>query len=152
LAADVVNHFLSTTPSEVIDKDPYIVYLQPTSPLRTGQHINDAIELMISNGSNALMSITELSKSPYKSFIINSDGVIESLFDEKLSNLGRQQLPKSYISNGAIYIFKVSEFLLRKGFPSNGSYPYIMDEIDSIDIDTEDDLILIEKYMRNKNG
>ena len=34
-ADDVVNHFLSILSQEMVSLDPYIVYLQPTSPLRT---------------------------------------------------------------------------------------------------------------------
>ena len=49
---------------------------------------------------------------------------------------------------GAIYIFKRDEFMSNDGFPSNGSVPYVMSEIDSLDIDTVDDLKLLSKYLK----
>ena len=45
-ANDVLQHFLSEMPEDLISKDPYLVYLQPTSPLRNADHIDDAIEYL----------------------------------------------------------------------------------------------------------
>ena len=62
-----------------------------------------------------------------------------------MTNANRQSLPEVYCPNGAIYIFSLAKFLEHGAFPSNGGVPYIMSERDSVDIDTEEDLILLEK-------
>lgn len=150
-AIDVVRHFLETQ-NRINPLDELIVYLQPTSPLRTEQHIDQAIELMWSRHSVALVSVVELEKSPYKSFMIDENGKLLSLFDEKLSNARRQDLPVCYVPNGAIYIFSKLDFMRHDGFPSNGSVPYIMSEIDSLDIDIEADILKLEERLREING
>ena len=146
-ANEVVVHFLSMLPQELISQNPYIVYLQPTSPMRTSLHIDKAFEIMKSNSSRLLMSVLKLTKSPYKSFILDEDGLLKPIFSEQMSNANRQILPFTFYPNGAIYIFQVSEFLKRGSFPSDGSLPYVMSERESLDIDSEDDLIRLEQIL-----
>lgn len=141
----VVLDFISHLTAAEIENDPFIIYLQPTSPLRTASHIDNAFLQMEDRDSYQLISVVALKKSPYKTFILSKDGVLKALFDESLTNANRQSLPETYYPNGAIYIFKLSDFLKNENFPSNGSLPFIMTERESIDIDTEEDLIMLEK-------
>ena len=147
-ATDVVLDFFEQA---TLFGDPFIVYLQPTSPLRTSTHIDTAIDAMAAAGADSLVSVMELEKSPFKSFVCGEDGRLKSLFEENYSNHNRQQLPKAYIPNGALYIFRKSLFMARSGFPSDGSLPYIMSQTDSVDIDSEDDLIRAGQIMEQRN-
>jgi CMP-N,N'-diacetyllegionaminic acid synthase len=151
-AVEVVRHFIEKIPKTVCELDPFIVYLQPTSPLRNSKHIDEAIIQMMAAGLTATLSVSEAEKSPYKAFQLDDSGNLISLFDERLSNARRQDLPRCFYPNGAIYGFHVSEFLKRNGFPSNGSYPYVMANIESIDIDTTEDLIHAEMVLGKING
>ena len=151
-AVDVVRHFIDWLPEALRGQDPCIVYLQPTSPLRTSEHIDAALRRMVELNKSTLLSVTELAISPYKSFSIDQNGQLQSLFDEKLSNYRRQDLPVTYKPNGAIYVFRISDFLERGGFPSNGSVPFVMSESESVDVDTEEDLILVEKILEQLHG
>jgi CMP-N,N'-diacetyllegionaminic acid synthase len=146
-AVEVVTHFINELPSKLRQQDPYIVYLQPTSPLRTSKHIDDALESMVLLNNDKLVSVTGLEASPFKSFKINQDGNLESLFDEEMSNARRQDLPTTYIPNGAIYVFRIFDFIEKGGFPSNGSIPFIMSKNESLDIDTEADIERLEQIL-----
>ncbi len=149
-AVGVVDHFITAISNTLPHKDPYIVYLQPTSPLRTARHIDDAFEQMLSSNAKSLMSVSETEKSPFKMFTLDANGRLQSLFDEKLSNARRQDLPAVFAPNGAIYVFRVSEFKARGGFPSNGSMPFVMNANESLDIDTEDDIRRVETILGGK--
>lgn len=149
-AVEVVNHFIGMLPNSLLQEDPYVVYLQPTSPLRTARHIASALEQMQVEKRHSLVSVLEMGKSPFKSFTLDANGRLQSLFDEKLSNARRQDLPAVFVPNGAIYVFRVSEFKSRCGFPSNGSIPFIMSQEDSLDIDTEDDIRRAEMILGTK--
>ncbi|WP_374615162.1 cytidylyltransferase domain-containing protein [Sphingorhabdus sp.] len=144
-ANDIVIDFLRQLPESLVTANPYLVFLQPTSPMRTGVHIDAAFDAMSSAGSDMCLSVTELKKTPFKSFTLTAEGRLQSLFDEALTNANRQSLPAVYYPNGAIYIFPFAEFLTRQAFPSNGGVPYIMSERESVDIDTEEDLAMVEK-------
>ena len=60
-------------------------------------------------------------------------------------------LPKTFYPNGAIYIFKLKDFIRRKRqIPISGSIPYIMSIKDSLDIDNIFDLKILKKIERNE--
>lgn len=148
-ANDVVLDFFAQVP---LAEEDVILYLQPTSPLRTSAQLDDALARMAAANAAGLVAVTELEKSPYKAFRLDSQGHLESLFGEKYSNFGRQQLPRTYMPNGAIYIFTKRFFTNRGGFPSNGSLPYIMSKADSVDIDTEADLEQAARLLEQRNA
>lgn len=148
-AVEVVRDFILKSKAA---NNSFMVYLQPTSPLRTYRHIDDAIYQMCQSKLISVLSVFEVRHSPYKSFNLGANGELISIFDERLSNARRQDLPKCFYPNGAIYGFRVSEFLKRGGFPSNGSFPYVMSEDESIDIDTKEDLLEAEFLMGIKNN
>ena len=152
LASDVVGHFISLLDDATLSEDPFIVYLQPTSPLRTASHILQALESLEQRKGNSLISVCELDYSPFKSFTLDAEGKLLSLFDENLSNHSRQALPTVYLPNGAIYVFKVSDFQRKKGFPNNGSIPFVMSAKDSLDIDSEEDLKAAEQLWVKRYG
>lgn len=149
-ATGVVEHFVGTLSSTLLKGDPYIVYLQPTSPFRTARHIDDALEQMWVARAQSLISVSESEKSPFKMFTLDAKGRLQSLFDEKLSNARRQDLPAVFAPNGAIYVFRVSGFKARGGFPSNGSVPFVMSSNYSLDIDTENDICRAEMILGGK--
>lgn len=149
-ANSVVEHCLTIFAENLIEQDPYIVYLQPTSPLRTSEHIDDALRKMAERGLHKLISVVEMAKSPFKAFVLDEYGTLRALFEERVTNHRRQDLPKVYLPNGAIYIFRISDFRDQNAFPSNGSYPYIMCETDSLDIDTLDDFKVLDRIIDEK--
>ncbi len=149
---DVVHHFLLSLSESVRKQDPVIVYLQPTSPLRTQAHIDLALKAMEYFAVESVVSVIEADKPPQKAFQLDKNGCLISLFDERLSNARRQDLPRCYYPNGAIYAFRMSAFQSRQGFPSNGSFPFIMQQSDSIDIDSLVDLDLAELAMGKINA
>ena len=147
-ANDVVNDFLSALPKSMVNADPFLVFLQPTSPLRTGRDIDASFALLEQSRAELCISVLEMSKSPFKAFCLDGSGRLQPLFGEEMTNVNRQLLPKVFYPNGAIYIFPLLSFVKKGGFPSNGAVPYVMSERRSIDIDSEKDLEVIEKLWR----
>ena len=76
-ANNVVEHFISTISKELIEKDPYVIYLQPTSPLRTAAHIDEAYEKMVEAGLHKLISVVRMEKTPFKAFILDKNSNLE---------------------------------------------------------------------------
>ena len=56
---DALKHTL-----ENVGKYDYVVLLQPTSPLRSEKHINEAIELLEEKNADAIISVCEMEHSP----------------------------------------------------------------------------------------
>ena len=140
-AADVVTDFLTADEIEIDPSvDPWIVYLQPTSPARTADMVERAFDVLSENlpEAKALVSVTHPPKSPYWTLTVGADGKLHPLFPENYG-LNRQQNAEAFIPNGAIYIFRLSEFRKLGKFPVDGAVPFFMTEEESIDIDTIED-------------
>lgn len=150
-AADVVLEFLGNYQESPPYFDDYMVYLQPTSPFRSSIHIASAFALMEEMKVDACTSVVRLLRSPRKAFELNPQGLLQPLFDKFEANANRQSLPTAYYPNGAIYIFKISQFISIGGFPSNLSAPFEMSPEESLDIDSESDLSLAESYVPRIN-
>lgn len=143
----VIEHALNYF-TELGKRFDYVILLQPTSPLRNSNDVDDSIKILFSNkDASALISVKEIDNKILKSFVDNNKGFIEGIRNNKIPFLRRQDLPKTYISNGAIYIIKVEEFLKNKSLFTENTLKYVMSEDKSIDIDTLDDLEYLRKIL-----
>ena len=117
------------------EKNYIIVYLQPTSPFRNSVHIDNSINHFLKKKLRTLLSVTE-NKYFFKSFSKNKI-ILNPFFKSNFITNNRQNLKKIYSPNGAIYMFYASDFMKNKKINFFKSGYYIMNKIDSIDIDDE---------------
>ncbi|KLO21315.1 CMP-N-acetlyneuraminic acid synthetase [Marinitoga sp. 1197] len=143
---DVIIHTLNYYINKNINFD-YFILLQPTSPLRKAEDILSAVKLLFEKNANSIVSICEVEHSPLFSNTLPEDLNLSKFIREEVKNKRRQDLPKYYRINGAIYISKVDYFLKVKDFYSEKSYAYIMPADRSIDIDNYLDLKLAELLL-----
>lgn len=148
---DVIEHAIKYLDGNKINVETLIL-LQPTSPLRTSQHINEAIELYEQKCANCVISVFEPTHSPVKAYVEKDDGSISGLFSKSAPYSRRQDLPRAFQPNGAIYAFSVTKFKEYNQIPRDNVYPYIMSENLSADIDTLDDLLNVELILKSKNN
>lgn len=125
-----------------------VVLLQPTSPLRNAQDIDNAIELFLKNDCESVVSVCEVEHSPYWGFEIENR-YLKPIFGGKYLNMRRQDLPKVYTPNGAIYVSTPEILRKYKSFYCSKTIPYIMPPERSVDIDNEIDFMLAELLMMN---
>lgn len=144
-ANDVVKHFINY--NDELKKEDIIVYLQPTSPLRNYIDIKKSIKLFIKNSLKSLVSVKKTDVCIYKTLFINKK-YLKPFFDEKRMTISRQKVPTSYEVNGAIYIFKVKDFIKRGRFPIENSIPFIMRGLKNLDLDEHKDLIFLRRNMK----
>lgn len=135
---------------ELENKGQYdvICMLQPTSPLRTSRDIDASFEIYNRSAANVLVSVVEDKHSPYWSFQLQNEH-LKSVFPLSQINKRRQDLPKTYSLNGAIYIAEIELYKEEKSFLTAGTIPYIMPFDRSIDIDDIDDFNIAEVALNN---
>lgn len=127
----------------------YIILLQPTSPLRTTEHIDQAIQLLINKNADAVISLCECEHSPLWSHTLPKNNTMND-FVTHITDKRSQDLKKHYRLNGAIYIAKTDKLISNKSFLlSKNIFAYIMPQEDSIDIDTQLDLLICETILKN---
>lgn len=125
-----------------------VILLQATSPFRTGIHIKEALNIYNNNICEMLVSVKETKSNPY--FVIreeNPEGWLVGMNDDSFTR--RQDCPKVYEINGAIYIINYDSL---KNNPINKIKKvkkYLMNIQDSIDIDTNFDWQFAEFLIKN---
>lgn len=126
-----------------------ITLLQPTSPLRTADDICAAMQLYHERNAKTVISVCEVPHPFEWSFFLNEACAMEPCFDSGLRTTRRQDIPKRYIANGAIYITDCKQlFMPGNDIYSSDCYAYIMDKQRSCDIDDKMDLLLAEATLK----
>ncbi|WP_069650360.1 cytidylyltransferase domain-containing protein [Caloranaerobacter ferrireducens] len=125
-----------------------IMLLQPTSPLRDSKDIENCIDLYKKNICDSVISVCEAITHPYLCKKIDNKGRLEDFVLKKEKYTRRQDMPKAYQLNGAIYLTSVNVIKERKSFYGDTVMPYIMDVMKSIDIDTELDFKIAELVIK----
>lgn len=146
---DVIAHALDSLFRQNLHVET-LVLLQPTSPLRTCDDINKAIELYEKLNANMVISVFEPSNPPIKAYYEAENGQLKGVYKDDAPYMRRQDLPKSYQPNGAIYVINVKSFQENNTLPKHRVFPYVMSEALSADIDTIDDFLKIENLMKEE--
>jgi CMP-N,N'-diacetyllegionaminic acid synthase len=151
-ATDVIQDLLSQEEAKsLLSDNSLIIYLQPTSPLRRAQHVLEALEIYNSH-SIPVVSVKHISEYPQKMLQIQENGRLQTFMSESNPTANRQELPKLLIPNGAIYIFSILDFKSKFRIPVEGALPYFMSQEDSVDIDSQTDLIVATAVFNSQNS
>ena len=125
-----------------------IALLQPTSPLRTCNHIDEATKIFLSELPDTLVSVVKVPHSFHEESLMKIDrGVLkpQSGVNEKV--LRRQNAKEIYARNGPAILIVSAKQIKRGNFYGGITRAYVMDTISSIDIDNIQDLIIAEALL-----
>ena len=136
----VVDDFLASPEGAQLKQEDYLVYLQPTSPFRTAQHVCEALSRLQASDNSSIVSVKKVSEYPAKTVRVSSSQIISPGNDWAGGSTNRQLIEASYCPNGAIYAFSIAAYRAAGGFPIVGALAYEIGTISSIDIDTPEDL------------
>ncbi len=120
-----------------------LVTIYPTSPFRTGLQIDQAIEVFQNSDADCLVSVSKQNYHPYWTLNIDDNKKISHYFGKDHIYYRRQDMPDTYVQNGAIYIVPPGKIVeLDKRSMTDNTIAFIMNGKSSINIDDEMDLIL----------
>jgi len=147
---EVVRHALLECEERLGVAYDYFLLLQPTAPMRTAQDIDAAIGVLIESAADSVVSVYQVEDAhPARMFIIENDGLLP--FCEEPAGSLRQDLPKVYLRNGAIYGCKRG-LIKNEGILWGGKVsPYVMTKDRSANIDDMQDLLIADYLMRLSN-
>jgi N-acylneuraminate cytidylyltransferase len=145
---EVILHALDFYVQKGIEFD-VVVLMQPTSPFRTAQHVKEAMALY-DDSLDMVVSVSESAANPYYSlFEENENGFLDK--SKKGSFTRRQDCPKVYEFNGAIYVMNVKSLRETSISKFTKIKKYEMPRELSIDLDTPLDWMFAE-FLMNKNS
>lgn len=150
---DVLIHAVEFLKNQEAYVPDYIITLQPTSPLRTGEDIDKAIEIISKDpDADSLVSVVEVPHNftPYS--VMQLAGKYLEHYIKEVRIMNRHEKPIFYARNGAaIYISKYDLLMNEKKVIGEKCLPYFMPKEKSLDIDDIFDWEIIENLMKKKS-
>jgi CMP-N,N'-diacetyllegionaminic acid synthase len=145
---DVLLHAIDYYENKGYEADTLIL-LQPTSPFRTSSHIKEALKIY-SNEIDMVVSVKETPSNPYYVlFEEDENGYLKKSKDADF--IRRQDCPKVWEYNGAIYIINIASIKKNTIGEFKKVIKYEMDEFSSHDIDTLFDWDMAELMIAKQN-
>ena len=136
---DVLRHAITS----LNERYDYVLLLQPTSPFRTSEDIDNITKKCIDTRVPSVISMTYALEKPQWMCILNDDETYMPACE--VSDISKT----TYIYNGALYIVNVDNFLRTKLLEFQSSIVYLMPSDRSIDVDTLEDFMFAEFLFSN---
>lgn len=126
-----------------------VLLLQNTSPFRSAEHVKDALKLYTPD-IDMVVSVKECPANPYYCvFEEDSNGYLHVCKGDG-NIFRRQDAPKVYEYNGAIYIMNAEALKTTHMHKMQKRVKYVMDEQSSFDLDTMNDWMLAESIANKQ--
>lgn len=126
-----------------------LVLLQNTSPFRTAEHVKEALKLYTPD-VDMVVSVKECAANPYYCvFEENKEGYLH-VCKGNGKIYRRQDAPKVYEYNGAIYIINTDSLKKQHMHQFSKRVKYVMDEKSSFDLDTMNDWQIAELIKKEE--
>ena len=125
-----------------------VLLLQNTSPFRKAEQIKEALSLY-NNNVDMVVSVKECAANPYYCvFEEDKNGYLHVCKGEG-NIFRRQDAPKVYEYNGAIYIMNAEKLKTTHMHKMQKRVKYVMDDLSSFDLDTMWDWEMAERIAAN---
>lgn len=120
-----------------------LIFLQPTSPLRTAEHVRAALLHFEAMDADGVVSVCPAEHPPEWTARLSQAGSMEAFGANLRAQKRSQEFEQAVRLNGAIYIYRIDRLIEQQGFfYSDRVHAYEMDQPSSVDIDTYDDYLL----------
>ena len=149
---EVMHHALDWLLESDGEEPDYLLLLQPTTPLRTAEDIESAIEIVHQTGARNVVSVTHCDPHPWLALRVLESGALEMAYADPRGDLRRQAMPEMWVLNGAIYLNASESLRKERTFFPSGSLPYKMPAERSVDIDTPMHFSLAEHLLRERHA
>lgn len=153
LDLDVFLHalsFLEETQGYIPD---LVVQLRPTYPIRHIEDIEKMVEYMKKNQDvDSMRCVAPAKEIAYKMWHQDDEGMLTPIMKDipECYNMPRQQLPKVYYQNACIDVVRTQ--VITKQHSMSGSRIAGYQMSDNFDIDTEEEFLKAEEYLKISHG
>ena len=124
----------------------WLFLLQCTSPLRLSHHVRECAAIAKTNAFDSIFSVVKSAHCSWRKR--GTDIMPEWPQGEGLKRLLRQEVDSQFTENGAIYAVRVRKFQETR-FCGN-LCPYEMPDWSRFEVDTPEDLAIVEVIMRTR--
>lgn len=154
----LLNHALTWLKDNESYEPDILVQLKPTNPLRTSAHIDACIySYLASPEIDSLITLTKSPAHPLKTFRFNGDLIIPFIPADELFGLNeaakmpRQKLPEAFVQNSCVNVINPKTIFLKNSSLGKVVKGFVMNRIDSINIDDELDFMLAGVIIKKRS-
>jgi len=149
-ALPVMQHAIRFCEEQEGKKYDFLVYLEPTGPMRITEDIDGAIEKAAENNADSVVGLMELEDANPVRVKKIIDARIEPFCIPEPEGLRRQDQEKAYLRNGSIYVFRRDSLIENNSLYGDNSLPYVMPRERSVNIDEEADFLVAEFFLKKR--
>ncbi len=140
---DVLQHGVSSLERTGYRPD-VVLLLQPTSPLRTAQHLRDALALL--EGHDSVCSVAEVPRTLSPHYVMKIEhGLLSSFLPAGRSVTRRQDAPPAYVREGTAYLVRRDVLMDQSSIYGSRCAPLLVES--ALSIDTECDWQEAERLL-----
>lgn len=139
--AAVVRHAIDELSPDVV------VLLQPTSPLRRSEHVDAAVRLLLDSGADCVVSVVEVPHAYRPESLMD---LVDGRIVARGGATTRQDKGLLYARNGPAVLARQAD-RVGDDLYAGDCRAYVMDERDSLDVDTPFDLELADLLLRSRS-
>jgi CMP-N,N'-diacetyllegionaminic acid synthase len=149
LVIDALKDLLQTLSLEG-ETPEWVVLLEPTCPLRTADDVRECLKLICNGDYDSVATFRDAELNPHRAWRL-VDGKPQVFIEGAIPWLPRQQLPKAYQLNGAVYVFRASLLAQETRSLLVGRLgAVVMPRERSQDIDDETDFVICEALLKKR--
>jgi CMP-N-acetylneuraminic acid synthetase len=156
LAADdtpmlpVIQHALTMLDAEGWPAE-IVVLLQPTSPLRTGAHIREAVELLRASGADSVVTVVEVPRHLSPDYVMRiDDGALKPFLPEGARIARRQDARPAFSREGTVYACWRQTIDRFGNIYGDRCRPLVIDAAQSLSIDSPADWDAAERRLAGR--
>ena len=128
----------------------YVVLLQPTSPLRRGKHIDDALSLLMTKGADSVVTVVEVPRHLSPDYVMKiEDGALRPFLPEGARVTRRQDVRPAFYRDGTVYAFRRDTIDRFGNIYGDRCLPLVIDARDSLSIDSPEDWAEARRRLEN---
>lgn len=126
----------------------FVALLQPTTPWRREERWAEAVDLLMNNECDTVVSVAPIQHHPWHALTLTHEREISYFFDEQCRQSRTQDMPAAYCLNGSIYISRTSVIRSTQSMIGGVCRGVVCDDpTENIDIDSPTDWINAEAAL-----
>lgn len=147
LSAPVMLHAVDAVEAERGIRVDVVVMLQPTCPLRRAEDIDGAVDTLLTEGCDSVVSLVDVqAHHPARMYTLEG-GALRSVLDEGVAMRPRQELSPVYIRSGDVYVTTVASLRSTGSMMGGTCRAWVIPPDRACNIDGPLDLVVAESLL-----
>lgn len=125
-----------------------VLVLQPTAPLRKGEHITRAVTLLVESGASSVVTLVEIPQHFNPQYVMRIvEGRVEPFLPEGARLTRRQDVEPAYSRDGTVYAMRRNVLVEEHDLYGKDCRPLVLAPGESANLDTPEDWAAAEARL-----